>query len=133
MVNEVWINGDGDGSVTVIDANTDKAIKVIATGVKGAGRIAVSRDGRLVAATQGKDTSVIDARTKEILTTLKHSPDETGHGFPVFSPDSHTLHVMNEFSNDMVAFDMRTMKEIGARVQVGGAAFGGGIRLVKKP
>jgi DNA-binding beta-propeller fold protein YncE len=130
---EVWINGDGDGSVTVIDANTDKVIKVIATRVKGAGRVAVSPDGRLAAATQGKDTTVIDTRTKEILATLQHSPDESGHGFPVFSPDGNTLHVMNEFSNDMVAFDMRTMKEIGTRVPVGGAAFGGGIRVVKKP
>ena len=39
---------------------------------------------------------------------------------------------MNEFSNDMVAFDMQTMKQIGGRVPVGGAAFGGGIRIVPK-
>ena len=129
---EVWINGDGDGSVTVIDPRTDKVVKVIKTRVRGAGRVAVSPDGRLAAATQGKETSVIDARTKEIVATLNHSPDETGHAFPVFSPDSRTLHVMNEFSNDMVAFDMQTMKQIGGRVPVGGAAFGGGIRIVPK-
>ena len=129
---EVWINGDGDGSVTVVDPRTDKVVKVIKTRVRGAGRVAVSPDGRLAAATQGKATSLIDTGTKEILATLTHSPDETGHAFPVFSPDSRTLHVMNEFSNDMVAFDMRTMTQIGGRVPVGGAAFGGGIRVVRR-
>jgi DNA-binding beta-propeller fold protein YncE len=129
---EVWVNGDGDGSVTVIDAYTDKVIKVIKTRVRGAGRVAVSPDGRLAAATQGKDTSVIDTRTKDIVATLTHSPDDTGHGFPVFSPDGNTLHVMSEYSNDMVAFDMKTLKQIGPRVPVGGAVFGGGIRVAGK-
>ena len=54
------------------------------------------------------------------------------HGFPVFSPDSLTLHVMNESSNDMVSFDMRTLKPIGGRVPIGGASFGGGIRVLRK-
>lgn len=129
---EVWINGDGDGSVIVVDPKTDKVVHVVKTRVRGAGRVAVSLDGRLAAATQGKETSIIDTRTKDVVATLTHSPDETGHAFPVFSPDGRTLHVMNEFSNDMVAFDMRTMMEIGGRVPVGGAAFGGGIRIVGK-
>lgn len=129
---DVWVNGDGDGSVTVIDATTNKVIVVIETGVKGGGRVAASPDGRLVAATQGRQTTIIDARTRQIVAKLPHSPDQDGHGFPVFSPDGHTLHVMNEYSNDMIAFDMRTMKAIGARVAVGGAVFGGGIR-VRKP
>jgi YVTN family beta-propeller protein len=127
----VWVNGDGDGSVTVIDATTHKVLAVIETGIKGAGRVAVSADGRLVAATQGKQTTIIDAHTRQIVARLQHSPDQDGHGFPVFSPDGHTLHVMNEYSNDMIAFDTRTMKEIGTRVAVGGAVFGGGIRVTK--
>jgi DNA-binding beta-propeller fold protein YncE len=131
---EVWINGDGDGSVTVIDPKTDTVIKVIQPRVKGPGRVAVSPDGRLAAAAQGREVSVIDTKTKEILASLPISPgekDETGHGFPLFSPDSRILHVMNEFSNDMVTFDMRTMKQIGGRVPIGGAVFGGGIRVLK--
>jgi WD40 repeat protein len=131
--NEVWVNGDGDGSVTVIDAMKDTVIAVIKTATRGPGRIAVSPDGRWTAATQGKTTSIIDTRTKAIVATLTHSPDETGHAFPVFSPDSRTLHVMNEFSNDMVAFDMRTYQQIGGRIRVGGAAFGGGIRIATRP
>ena len=129
---EVWVNGDGDGSVTVIDSTTDKVIKVIQTRVNGAGRVAVSPDGRFAAATQGKEVSVIDTRTKEIVASLRISPNERGHGFPLFSPDSNTLHVMNETSDDMVTFDMRTMKQVGKRAPIGGASFGGGIRVLKR-
>ena len=129
---EVWVNGDGDGSVTVIDSTTDKVITVIQTRVKGTGRVAVSPDGRFAAATQGKEVSVIDTRTKEIVASLRISPNERGHGFPLFSPDSNTLHVMNETSDDMVTFDMRTMKQVGKRAPIGGASFGGGIRVLKR-
>jgi DNA-binding beta-propeller fold protein YncE len=129
---EVWVNGDGDGSVTVIDPRTDTVIKVIQPRVKGQGRVAVSPDGRLAAAAQGREVSVIDTRTKAIVASLPISPDETGHGFPLFSPDSRTLHVMNENSNDMVTFDMNTMKQVGGRVSIGGAVFGGGIRVLRK-
>ncbi len=129
---EVWVNGDGDGSVTVIDSRTDEVIEVIEPRVSGAGRTAVSPDGRFAAAAQGHEVSVIDTRTKEILASLRISPDDTGHGFPVFSPDSNTLHVMNEYSNDMVTFDMGTMSQVGSRTPIGGAVFGGGIRLLDR-
>jgi DNA-binding beta-propeller fold protein YncE len=128
---EVWVNGDRDGSVTVIDSKTDQVVKVIQPRAKGPGRVAASPDGRFVAATHGPEVSVIDVATKQILADLKISPDDTGHGFPLFSPDSHSLHVMNEFSNDMVTFDLRTMKQVGGRVPIGEASFGGGIRRLK--
>src|SRR6267378_5792672 len=48
---DVWFHEDGDGSVTVADSKTDQVIKVIQTGGKGAGRMAVSRDGRYAAST----------------------------------------------------------------------------------
>jgi YVTN family beta-propeller protein len=126
---EVWVNGDRDGSVTVIDSKTDQVVKVIQPRAKGPGRIAASPDGRFVAATHGPEVSVIDVTTKQIVADLKISPDDTGHGFPLFSPDSNTLHVMNEFSNDMVTFDLKTMKQAGGRVPIGEASFGGGIRI----
>jgi DNA-binding beta-propeller fold protein YncE len=129
---EVWINGDGDGSVTVLDAATDQVLKVIRPRTKGMGRVAVSPDGRHAAATQGRDVSVIDTRTREIVATLPISPDESGHGFPLFSPDSATLHVINETSDDMVSFDMKTMTQAGGRVPVGGASFGGAVRMVRR-
>ena len=129
---EVWVNGDGDGSVTVIDSTTDEVIAVIQPRVKGGGRVAVSPDGRFAAATQGPEVSIINTRTKEIVASLRISPNESGHGFPLFSPDSNTLHVMNELSGDMVTFDMRTMRQVGTRTPIGGAAFGGGIRVLER-
>ena len=128
---EVWVNGDRDGSVTVIDSVTDEVIEVIRPRVRGAGRVAVSPDGRFVAATQGNEVSVIDTRTREIVASLRISPDEGGHGFPLFSPDSNTLHVMNELTDDMVSFDMRTMTQVGTRIPIGGASVGGGIRVLR--
>lgn len=125
---EVWVNGDGDGSVTVIDSETDEIIEVLRPRVSGPGRVAVSPDGRLAAAAQGPEVSVIDTSTREILTSQRFSSEETGHGFPVFSPDSNTLYVMSEYTGDMVSFDMETMRQIGARAPIGGATFGGGIR-----
>ncbi len=127
---EVWVNGDSDGSVTVIDSTTDEVVEVIQTGVAGAGRVAVSPDGRFAAATQSHQVSVIDTSTREIVASLSISPEGTGHGFPVFSPDSNTLHVMNEYSDDMVTFDVRTMLQSGSRAPIGGAVFGGGIRVL---
>ena len=129
---EVWVNGDGDGSVTVIDSTTDEVIKVIQPRVMGAGRVAVSSNGRFAAATQGPEVSIIDTRTKEILASLRISPDDSGHGFPLFSPDSNTLHVMNESTDDMVTFDMTTLRQVGTRAPIGGASFGGGIRVLDR-
>ena len=132
---EVWINGDGDGSVTVIDASTDTVIKVIQPRVKGGGRVAGSPDGRFVASAAGNEVSIIDTQTKEIVASLPISPEgmRSGHGYPVFSPDSNTLHVMNESTDDMVTFTMRDLKAPGKRsAQVGGNFFGGGIRVLKK-
>ena len=125
---DVWVNGDRDGSITIIDSKTDTVAKVLQPRSKGPGRVAASPDGRFVAATHGPDVSIVDVATREIVADLKFSPTGTGHGFPVFSPDSNTLHVMSELSDDMVTFDVRTLKQTGPRVPVGGASFGGGIR-----
>jgi YVTN family beta-propeller protein len=59
---EVWLHEDGDGSVTVLDSKTDAVVQVIPTGGKGAGRIAVSPDGRFAASTHGgtQDVAIID-------------------------------------------------------------------------
>src|SRR5439155_27205110 len=70
---EVWIHGDGnngvEGQVAVIDGKTDTLVKTIQTPGKGAGRMAVSRDGKWAASThQGtKDVAIIDAVKKEVV------------------------------------------------------------------
>ncbi len=130
---EAWVNGDGDGSITVIDTRTDQIIEVIEPSISGAGRTAVSPDGRLAASTHGPLVTILNTRTRQVLASLRITPEgnDSGHGFPLFSPDSNTLHVMNEYMNDMVSFDMRTMQQVGARAPIGGASFGGGIRILR--
>lgn len=128
---EVWVNADGDGSVLVIDPNTDAVLKTIRPPSKGPGRVAVSPDGRWAASAHGRDVSIIDTSSQAIVATIAFSPESMGHGFPLFSPDSRTLHVMSELTNDMVNIDMQTMKQVGQRIPVGGASFGGGIRRLR--
>ena len=84
---EVWFHEDGDGSVTVVDSKKDEVIKVIQTGGKGAGRMAVSPDGRFAASphSESQDVAIIDAVNKTVLSTVKIGK---GPGFPLFSPDS---------------------------------------------
>jgi YVTN family beta-propeller protein len=129
---EVWVNGNRDGSVSVIDSAKDVVVKVISTQGKGSGRIAVSPDGRFVAATHSNtgNATVIDAKTREILATLTTSTG--GQGFPIFSPDSTTLFMLNEGAGDLSVYDMKTMKALPRRTPIGGASFGGGLRKLTR-
>jgi YVTN family beta-propeller protein len=123
---EVWLHEDGDGSVTVVDSKSDEVTAVIPTGGKGAGRIAVSPDGRYAASThsESQDVAIIDARTKAMVTTVAIGK---GPGFPLFSPDSRKLYVMESGNGDLVVVDMTTMT-VAQRWPVGKDPFGGGIR-----
>ncbi len=123
---EVWFHEDGDGSVTVVDSAKDEVIKVIQTGGKGAGRMAVSPDGRFAASTHGEsqDVAIIDAASKTVVSTVKIGK---GPGFPMFSPDSSKLYVEESGNGDLVVIDLKTMA-VAARWKIGTDPFGGGIR-----
>jgi YVTN family beta-propeller protein len=123
---EVWIHNDRDGAVHVIDGRKDEVVKVLKGLGEGAGRMAVSPDGRWAASTHSttQDVAVIDANTKTVAATVKIG---RGPGFPVFSPDSTKLYVMNSGEGDVAIVDLATMK-IVARHYVGVNPFGGGLR-----
>ena len=123
---DVWFHEDGDGSVTVADSKRDEVIKVIQTGGKGAGRMAVSPDGRYAASTHStsEDVAIIDAANKTILSTVKIG---RGPGFPLFSPDSTKLYVMESGMGDIVVVDLKTMS-VAARHKIGTDPFGGGLK-----
>jgi len=89
---DVWISSNGDGSVTVIDGKKDEIVKVIQTEGTGAGRMAISPNGKWAAAshTKTKDVVLFDAVTKEIVATVSVG---AGPSLPVFSPDSKTVYV----------------------------------------
>lgn len=123
---EVWIHEDGDGSVTVIDSRKDEVVKVIPTGGKGAGRMAVSADGKWAASTHGgtEDVAIIDTAKKEVVATVKVGK---GPGFPLFSPDNSKLYVMNSGMGDIAIVDLKDMK-VSSRVKTGTDPFGGALR-----
>jgi len=127
---EVWFHEDGDGSVTVADSKTDEVIKVIQTGGKGAGRMAVSPDGRYAASTHStsEDVAIIDGATKDIRATVKIG---RGPGFPLFSPDSTKLYVMESGMGDIVVVDLKTMT-VASRHKIGTDPFGGGLKMGRK-
>ena len=73
---DVWIHNDGDGAVHVIDGKTDTVVKTLKGLGIGAGRMAVSPDGKWAASTHGgsQDVAIIDAVTKEVGGTRHHRP-----------------------------------------------------------
>jgi YVTN family beta-propeller protein len=127
---EVWIHNDRDGAVQVIDGKTDEVVKVLPGLGQGAGRMAVSADGKWAASTHSdsRDVTIIDAVTKVVAATI---PIGRGPGFPMFSPDGTKLYVMNYGEADVCVIDLRAMK-IAARHKVGASPFGGGLRITAK-
>lgn len=128
---DVWIHGDGDGKlqgvVTVIDSRKDEVKKVIQTSGLGAGRMAVSPDGKWAASTHGttEDVAIFDAAKMEVVATVKIGK---GPGFPVFSPDSSKLYTMNYGENNVTVIDLAKMA-VTAAYPVGKGPFGGSIRF----
>ena len=123
---EVWIHNDRDGAVHVIDGRTDTVVKTLKGLGTGAGRMAVSADGKWAASTHSgsQDVAIIDATKKEVAATIKIG---RGPGFPVFSPDSSKLYIMNSGEGDVCVIDLTAMT-ITARHKVGVNPFGGGLR-----
>ncbi|MGE0815268.1 MAG: DUF5074 domain-containing protein [Vicinamibacterales bacterium] len=124
---EVWIHDDGDGAVHVIDSAKDEVVHTLKDLGKGAGRMAVSADGRFAASTHGgtQDVALIDARTRQLLARI---PIGKGPGFPLFSPDGSKLYVMNYGESDVAVIDTASAKVV-ARHKVGATPFGGSLRM----
>jgi YVTN family beta-propeller protein len=127
---DVWVQDDGDGSVTVVSSFTDKVQQVIRTPGKGAGRIAVSPSGQYAASTHAgsQDVTLFNARTRRVTGSVHLGQ---GPAFPVFSADSTKLFVMNRGAGDVAVVDTHTLKVVG-RWKIGREPFGGGVRYVAR-
>lgn len=135
---EAWVHSDYDGSVTVIDMGEDEVVERIENTGTGAGRIAVSPDGRFAASTHSvsADVAIIDTHAREVVARVPVG----GLGFPLFSPDGSKLYVMTaatyvgsppnvvtERHGGVTVIDVATRKAVG-RWPVGEDPFGGDIR-----
>jgi YVTN family beta-propeller protein len=134
---EVYFHSDNDGSVTVVDSKTDEIVKVIPTEGKGIGRIAVSPDGRFAASTHDEtlDVSVVDTQSKTVVKNIRigqsvgPSTASLKIMYPLFSPDSTKLYVMNPSDGDITIVDVKDWK-IVARHKVLPNTFGGALRVI---
>ena len=127
---EVWIHNDRDGTVHVIDSKKDEVVHVLKDLGQGAGRMAVSPDGKWAASTHGgsQDVAIINAMTKEVAGKVNIG---RGPGFPLFSPDGTKLYIMNAGAGDIVVIDVKQMS-VTARHKVGVNPFGGALRLTRQ-
>lgn len=134
---EVWLHQDNDGTVAVVDSKTDEVLKTIPTEGKGIGRVAVSPNGLFAASThqETRDVAILDAQKKVVIANIRvgatpgPSTATLRNLFPLFSPDSSRLYVMDPPDGDVCVIDTTTWK-IVARHKVGETPFGGGIRLL---
>ena len=128
---EAWVHSDYDGTVTVIDTSTDEVVATIDSGGRGAGRIAVSPDGRFAASTRNETGNVvlIDVAKREVAGQVTLGP---GPGFPLFGPDSRTLYVMVRGAGEVALIDMSGdgSGRLVARQPVGETPFGGTLRYL---
>jgi YVTN family beta-propeller protein len=137
---EAWVHNDYDGSVHVIDMRTDSIVARIENTGTGAGRIAVSPDGRWAASTHGTsgDVAIIDTQARRVAARVPVA----SLGFPLFSPDNSKLYVMTARSysgtppnvtlqagGGVTVIDLATLKAV-ARYPAGVNPFGGDIRYV---
>jgi YVTN family beta-propeller protein len=137
---QAWVHSDYDGSVTVIDMAKDSVIARIENTGTGAGRIAVSPDGRWAASTHGTsgDVAIINTQTRQVAARVPVA----SLGFPLFSPDSQKLYVMTSRTYTGTPPAITTKDEGGvfvinlsnmqvtARYAAGVSPFGGDIRYV---
>ena len=73
--------------------------------------------------------AIIDAAAKTVAATVKIG---RGPGFPMFSPDSTKLYVMESGAGDLVVIDLKSMS-VASRYKIGVDPFGGGIRMMHAP
>ena len=105
-----YVANIGSGSMTAIDLETNKRLKVVPTG-RGAEGIAVSPDGREVWVTNraAGSISVVNAAKLEVVATLKCA------GFPIrtkFTPDGKHVLVSCAFAGELAVFDAKERKEL---------------------
>lgn len=126
---EAWVHSDYDGTVTAIDTSTDEVVATIDTGGRGAGRIAVSPDGRFAASTRNETGNVvlIDIEKREVAGEVALG---SGPGFPLFAPDSRTLYVMVRAEGEVavIELDGDGAGLLAARHPAGETPFGGTLR-----
>ncbi|HLJ22626.1 MAG TPA: beta-propeller fold lactonase family protein [Candidatus Acidoferrales bacterium] len=114
---EVWAASRTDAKIEVISTATDNIVATFPSGGKSPKRLDFTPDGSQVWVTNSGsgETTVFDARSRELSATISTSKDPSGVSI---SPDGHHAYVTNSAANLLTFVDVATRKIVNT-IQVG--------------
>jgi len=115
---EIWVANAGDGTITIIDVASRKAIQTVPNSVNRANRLKFTPDGKLVlisglaggAGSSAGNLEVMDVATHREVKTLNLGG---GSGGILVVPDGSKAYVAVSEKNKVVAIDLKELKVIG--------------------
>src|ERR1017187_9198397 len=115
---EIWAANARDGTVTVIDVATKKAIQTLPIPVKGANRLKFTPDGKRVLIsglgagpnTGGTSLVVMDASTRKDVKQLNLGGGAAGI---LVAPDGSRAYVAVSTSDKVAVVDLKTLEVVG--------------------
>jgi YVTN family beta-propeller protein len=115
---EIWAANARDGTVTIIDVATKKAIQTLPISVKGANRLKFTPDGKRVLIsglgkgpnTGGTSLVVMDASTRKDVKQLNLGGGAAGI---LVAPDGSRAYVAVSTSDKVAVVDLKTLEVVG--------------------
>lgn len=113
---ELWTANAGDGTITVIDIASRKAVQTIAAAVNGANRLKFTPDGKkvFVSTLSGSDATILDAATRAVV---KRLPTGRAAGIEM-QPDGSRVFIACTPENHVKIVDLKTLEIVG-RLEAG--------------
>src|SRR5581483_893755 len=110
----VWAANALEGSVSVIDAATQRVVETIPAGLKSASRLRFTLDGRyaLIAGEEMNTVAVLDVSARKLL--KKIPIDGMGAAGIVMDPSGKKAYVSCSAANEVAVIDLSTLSVIGA-------------------
>lgn len=109
---EVWVASRLDDKIEIISTATDSIVATFPSGGKGPKRLAFTPDGAQVWVTNSasNQTSVFDARERELITSMTLSKAPSG---VYISPDGRQAYVTNANANELTFVEVASRKVQG--------------------
>ncbi len=114
---QIWAANSQDGTVTVVDLFTKRAVQTFKVGTKRSNRLKFSPDGRLVLISDldAGELLVLERDTKKDLVRIKLGRQPAGI---LITPDSTRAYVAVTGDNNVAVINLATL-EIADRIQTG--------------
>ena len=109
---EIWVANAGEGTVSIIDAETEKVTETLAANVKGANRLKFTPDGKLVfiSSLSQPDVTILDAATRKEIKQVR-----VGHGAAgiEMQPDGSRVYVACSPDGYVAVIDLHSLEVVG--------------------